>query len=186
MKNKYLNLILGLVLVGIIVLIVFLLSDFNKSNSKLVIQPSNINTKTLEVGKKAPDFTVITVDGEKFTLADFDNKILVITSSAAWCATCIIENKNFMPVYDEVKDKGVEFMTIDIDSLDTEEAIKEFQKLYAPWHNVHRSQSGELINDYGFWRFEITYIIDGDGIVRFSDIGITSTDTLREELKKVI
>ncbi len=192
MKDKYLILILAAVvlLIGGVALLIVTNNDSENSrlssSNDITSESSNINAKTLEVGQKAPDFSVITIDGIGLTLSDFDNKILVLTSGAAWCPTCIIENKNFMPVHDEVKDDGIEFMTVDIDSLDSEEAIKEFQKLYAPWHNVHVSQGRELINDYGFWRFEITYIIDGDGIVRFKDLGITETDTLREELNKII
>lgn len=43
-----------------------------------------------------------------------------------------------------------------------------------------------MIRDFGFWRFEITYIIDRKGIVQFKDSGITSTETLREELNKLL
>lgn len=142
--------------------------------------------QTLEVGQKAPDFTVTTVDGNILRLNDFQGKILVVTSGAAWCPTCIIENKNFNPVQGEVKNKGVEFMTVDIDPIDDETAIKEFQKRYAPWHNVAQLNAKKMIQDYGFWRFEITYIIDRKGIVQFKDSDITSTETLREELAKLL
>lgn len=139
-----------------------------------------------EVGTKAPDFNVTTIEGQELSLNSLQGKIIVLTSGAAWCPTCVIENKNFGPVHDEVKNKNVEFITVDIDPIDDVTAIKEFQKRYAPWHNVEQKQAKQLIEDYGFIRFEITYIIDRDGTIKFSDSQITETETLKEELGKLI
>ncbi|MBI2028216.1 MAG: TlpA family protein disulfide reductase [Candidatus Levybacteria bacterium] len=158
---------------------------FGESSSETKVS-SQVQTAGLSIGDKAPDFTLTTIDGVNLTQSNLQGKILVITSGAAWCPTCIIENKNFNPVFKEVKDKGVEFITVDIDPIDDEVAIAEFQRLYAPWHNVSQENAKKMIEDYGFWRFEITYIVDREGIIRFKDGGITSTETLRNELGKLI
>ena len=156
------------------------------SPSQVINSSELVNIKTLEVDQKAPDFSVTTIDNKKLTLARFEGKVLVVTSGAAWCPTCWLEAKNFQPAYEEFKGRRVEFLTVSIDSRDDESAVKDFQKQYAPWHNVHSGQARDMIKDYGFWHFEITYIIDKDGVVRFVDMGITDTEVLRNELDKLI
>ena len=156
------------------------------SPSQIINSSELVNIKTLEIDQKAPDFSVTTIDNKKLTLSSFEGKILVVTSGAAWCPTCWLEAKNFHPAYEEFKGMRVEFLTVDIDSRDDESAVKDFQKQYAPWHNVHSDQARDMIKDYGFWHFEITYIIDKGGVVRFADTGITDTETLQSELNKVL
>lgn len=187
-KMKY---IIGGVLVAIIVGLFWLFSDKRQEKTTLKTASSFTNAVTSkvnqpEVGSKAPQFNVKTIDGLDLSLSNFHGKILVLTSAAAWCPTCVIESKNFAPVYDEIKKDGVEFITVDIDPIDDETAIREFQTHYAPWHNVEKKQAEQLIEDYGFTRFEITYIIDRDGTIKFRDSQITETETLREELEKLI
>lgn len=188
-KLVYVVVILTLVLAGVAVYSVLRMNQSPEAGVPVresAPPQRQINIKTLEIGQKAPDFSITSIDGETLTLSGFKDKIVVVTSGAAWCPTCIIENKNFQPVYEETKDKGVEFITVDIDPADTPEAVLKFQETYAPWHNVHVDSAWQMINDYGFWRFEITYIIDGDGVIQFADIGITSEDKLRKELNKLI
>lgn len=150
-----------------------------------IFSAANPQVRTLEVGQEAPNFQVTTINGKTLSLDSFSDKILVVTSGAAWCPTCILEAKNMNPVFQEFKDKGVEFMTVDIDPVDDERAIAAFQRQYAPWHNVHSGQAQEMIKDYGFWRFEITYIIK-DGAIHFADVAITDTEVLRNELNEVL
>lgn len=150
-----------------------------------IFSAANPQVRTLEVGEEAPNFQVTTIDDKTFTLDSFSDKILVVTSGAAWCPTCILEAKNMNPVFQEFKDKEVEFMTVDIDPIDDEKAVAAFQRQYAPWHNIHSAQAQKMIKDYGFWRFEITYIIK-NGRVRFADVAITDTEVLRSELNKVL
>ena len=181
----------GFIAIVAIVGLFWLFSDNTPKNTpsrttSSFTNPTAPSYKQLEVGSKAPEFNVRTVDGNDLSSSSLQGKIVVLTSGAAWCPTCVIENKNFGPVYDEVKNKDVEFITVDIDPIDDAVAIKEFQKRYAPWHNVEQKQAEQLIEDYGFIRFEITYIIDRDGTIKFRDSQITETETLREELEKLI
>ncbi|MDA2936401.1 peroxiredoxin family protein [Patescibacteria group bacterium AH-259-L05] len=141
------------------------------------------------VGSRAPDFTIQTIEGQIISLADFKlKKVLVITSTASWCPTCIIEAHEFAPVYPEVRDE-VEFLSVSIDPTDTETKLKIFQaSTNTPWLYTTPNLSGvrEMIINYKLTRFEITYIIDTDGIIQFKDSQITSSTKLKQELDKFI
>jgi len=150
------------------------------------MEGENVGTN---IGDKAPSFSIIDSAGKKMRLSDYrGKKIVVITSSATWCATCIIEAREFTPVYKEFKDKGVEFLSVSIDPTDNDRKMEEFKKNYnAPWPHTHPGIKGvkAMIIDYKLTRFEITYIIDKEGVIRFRDGGITSSAKLKEEIEKV-
>lgn len=135
-------------------------------------------------GDTAPEFTVRTIENEELTSENLKGTVTVITSSAAWCATCKLEAKEFAPVYDQFKDNGVEFITVDIDGRDTVEAIADFRKKYnTPWPYADFSGAQGMIKTYRFDRFEITYVINKQGVIVFKDQAITPSDTLRQAIQ---
>lgn len=144
--------------------------------------PPGIGTR---VGDRAPDFVIRAVGGPTIRLADFlGKKALVITSTATWCTTCVYEAEQFAAVYPEVRDRA-EFLTVSIDPSDDALAIESFRvNLNTPWFYAIATAPGvpDLIRAYALNRFEITYVIDRDGIIRFVDRTITSSAQLRAAL----
>lgn len=139
------------------------------------------------VGDIAPDFSYTTLDGTKVDSAALRGKVVVITSSAAWCPTCIMEAQQFAPVYQKYKDGPVAFITVDIDPRDGKDFIKQFkQNNNAPWDYADAQGGANISQKFGFDRFEITYIIDKEGVIQFRDGVITSTDKLDAEIRKLL
>ena len=138
-------------------------------------------------GDIAPAFLVTTIDNTTVSSDDTKGKVLVITSSAAWCQTCVMEAQQFAPVYEKYKDQNVVFLTIDIDPRDTKEAIEAFRThTNTPWFYTDASGAAKLIEDYRFNRFEITYVIDEAGVIQHKDGGITDSNTLDQVLVQVL
>ncbi len=139
-----------------------------------------------EVGQRAPQFRVTTIDGTTLTSDELRGKVVVITSAAAWCPTCAMEAREFRPVYEVWKDEGVIFLTVDIDPRDTPAFIREFAStLKPPWWYADTRGGKELINRFRLRRFEITYVLDREGIVRYQDYGVTSSATLLRVLEGI-
>lgn len=139
------------------------------------------------VGNQAPDFSYTTLDGTKVDSAALRGKVVVITSSAAWCPTCIMEAQQFAPVYQKYKGDSVKFITVDIDPRDGKDFIKQFkQDNNTPWDYADAQGGADISQKFGFDRFEITYIISKDGIIQFRDGVITSTDKLGAEIQKLL
>lgn len=140
------------------------------------------------VGDRAPDFSVEDTDGKRIALDDLRGKVVVLTSTASWCPTCIIEAQEFAPVYREFSGGDVLFLSVSIDPTDNDEKLVQFQKDYdTPWAYTHPGRRGvrDLIVAYELTRFEITYVIDRGGVIRFKDRAITSRDKLRAVLAEV-
>ena len=175
--NQKLIIILVLIIGG--ALILFIGKDGVRNDPQIV--SGKIGTG---IGDRAPDFQVTTISGQTLMSQDLNDKVIVITSSAAWCATCVIEARQFAPVYKEYSDKPVVFLTIDIDPRNSISAIQQFKiDNDTPWDYANAQGASQLISDYKLNRFEITYIIDTEGIIRFKDSGITSSEKLSEELR---
>lgn len=180
MKNKNIAfIIIGLVLVSGVY--------FIAQNQTTLLEAEGKTSIGTKVGDLAPDFTYTTVDGKTVNSSALDSHVIVITSSAAWCPTCVSEAQQFSPVYEKYKDRNVTFITVDIDPRNTKEAITQLKKIAnTPWDYADASGGREIINKYKLDRFEITYIIDTDGAIRFKDNVITSTEQLDQEINNLL
>lgn len=137
--------------------------------------------------QRAPAFSLTTIDGQLINDQQLEKQIVVITSSAAWCPTCKAEAEQFSPIYQKYKDRGVIFLTIDIDPRDSKEFISRFRtNTNTPWDYADANDAKQMIRDYKLNRFEITYIIDQRGIIRFKDNIITTSEKLDLELAKIL
>ena len=65
----------------------------------------------LKEGNVAPAFEVTTIDNTIVNSSDLRGRVVVITSSAVWCPTCVIEAQQFAPVYAQFKDNPITFLT---------------------------------------------------------------------------
>ena len=82
------NLLLGIIIIVAIGLIVFSRSDSDQNIS---------NGETSE----AFSFSLENYDGEMVTIADFEEKILVVNSWASWCPFCVKELPDFALLQEE-------------------------------------------------------------------------------------
>jgi peroxiredoxin len=72
--------------------------------------------KSVEIGKKAPDFTMNDVNGNPVSLSSkFGPKLLLVDFWAAWCGPCRGENPNVVKVYNEFNKKGFDVFGVSLD-----------------------------------------------------------------------
>lgn len=156
------------------------------------VNPNNQTNQTATVvgvngGNKAPAFQITTIDNKTVSSNDVRGKVVVITSSAAWCPTCVMEAQQFAPAYKKFNGRSVIFLTIDIDPRDSKEFIRQFRKDNdTPWDYADAQGGAQIIENYKLNRFEITYVLDKDGVIRFKDGVITSTEKLTEIIEQLI
>ena len=81
----------------------------------------------VRVGDMAPDFTMEYTTGEKVTLSELRDKIVVLQFTASWCSVCILEMPHLeKDVWQAFKDKGV--LLIGVDRDEPLETVIKFQK----------------------------------------------------------
>ena len=81
----------------------------------------------VSVGDMSPDFTMEYTTGEKVTLSDLRDKIVVLQFTASWCSVCRLEMPHLeKDVWQTFKDKGV--LLIGVDRDEPLETVIQFQK----------------------------------------------------------
>ena len=82
-----------------------------------IIQPSLESDSTVPADY---NFVLIDKDGNRKSFTDFKGKVVFMNIWATWCPPCVAEMPDIHELYQDVKDKNIEFVMISVD--------KDFQK----------------------------------------------------------
>lgn len=121
------------------------------------------------VGRRAPEFSLLDLTGKKFSLAEFQGRLVILDFWASWCIPC----RAFMPglydLYERYRDDVV-FIGVSLDRREDDAkaylATNRYEDLIALWGSLHQAQGVAL--RYGVVGIPHTYIIDRDGVIRYS------------------
>lgn len=138
------------------------------------IEPSVYLEKMLEkirrvrqtaVGCQAPDFVLEDTCGQKYTLKDFKGKMLLLDFTASWCYWCKMELPFIEKVYEKMKGKDFEIISVYLDK-NREDWVKDVEKSQHPWKclsDVKAWKKGGMAYDYYVGGIPELIIIDREG-----------------------
>lgn len=139
-----------------------------------------------EVGDKAADFTLTTLDGEKVSLSDYEGKPVFLNFWATWCPPCKEEMPDIQSFADahgeEVTVLSVNFTKFEPDK----EAIPTFveeNELRFPILMDREGNVGE--NLYKVISMPTSFMVDGEGVIREKRVGPLTLDEMEKWLDKV-
>ena len=131
--------------------------------------------KTLQVGDKAPDFSVKDQDGNTISASDFKGKKWILFFyPKANTPGCTAEACNLRDNFGELRQKGYELVGV---SADSEKRQRNFREKYNFPYPLLADENKEVINAFGVWgpkkfmgrEFDgihrKTFVIDENGII---------------------
>ncbi len=114
------------------------------------------------------DFTLIDLDGEEVSLSDFAGKIVMLNFWATWCPSCKAEIPDFIEVYDDYRDKGVQFIGVSDEDMPT---LRQFVQEYGINYPILVDDAG-IGGHWGVRAIPTTFILGRDGTVLFKNVGM--------------
>jgi thiol-disulfide isomerase/thioredoxin len=134
----------------------------------------------------APDFTLISIYGETFTLSDHFGKIILIDLMATWCGPCHLQMPELNDTLNEFGDE-ILIVSVSVEKSDTSQAVIEnFSKYVDRWTFLIDNYEENVGLDYEAYAIPKIVLIDKEGNIYYSEAGLTSKNILVEQINKKI
>ena len=167
--------------------------SLNVSNQKMTLEKVNNNSivtlknnKVIKTEKaksptnkesrkmKAPDFMLADLDGNVMTYSAYEGQVVLLTFWGTWCGPCRQEIPDFIKLYDEFNNEGLEIIGIAIQSGGAE-SIKKFSDYYKINYpvltDIEGNESYKAFSDFGTISgvgtraVPTTFLIDREGYI---------------------
>ncbi len=132
------------------------------------------------VGQPALDFQVKDLNGKPLSLEKLKGQVVLLDFWATWCGPCLTEMPNVKQTYQKYKNQKFQIIGISLDNeKESLEAYVEKEEIMWP---QYYDNSRQISNMYQVRAIPSTFLIDGDGIVRKTNLRGNALETAVAEL----
>ncbi len=148
-------------------------------NIKKIIDAAN----SVEIGKKAPDFSAPSPEGKEISLKESLGKVTIIDFWASWCGPCRMENPHVVELYKQYHDKGLNIIGVSLDK-DGDKWKEAIAKDGLTWNHISNLKFWEdpIAEKYNVKAIPATFIVDANGVIVAKDLRGAELDAKIKEL----
>lgn len=141
------------------------------------------NSGAIEVGKKAIEFTLNDINGNKVSLADYNGKVVILDFFADWCPPCRQEIPDFIALEKDYGSQGFSMIGV---ALVDRNAAKAFSDKIGINYPV-LVDDGNVSAAYGPIRsIPTTFVVNKEGKIAKVYIGYRSKDVFEKDIKELL
>ena len=138
------------------------------------------------VGKKAPAFTLVTLEGKKVSLADYKGRPVLVNFWATWCAPCKLEMPWFETFRKQYQGQGFEILGINEDpDVGKDKIASTAQKTGADYPILLEDEKVSMAYG-GVDYLPMSFYVDRNGVVVEETAGLASKDEVEAHIKKIL
>ncbi|UCE94546.1 MAG: TlpA family protein disulfide reductase [Flavobacteriaceae bacterium] len=131
--------------------------------------------QVVTVGKPAPDFDTVDLNGEVWSLSKLQGKVVFLNFWATWCPPCREEMPSMQKLYAKLpKDK---FTMLALFNKDDPAAVEKFVTQLSITFPILSDEYNIIGARYGLAGLPETFIIDKQGVIREKFIGPAEWDS---------
>ena len=134
--------------------------------------------------KPASDFTLKDAGGKTVKLSDFKGKVVLLDFWATWCGPCKIEIPWFMEFQRQYKDQG--FTVIGVSMDDGWPVVRTFVQQMKMNYPVLLGDDEAASSFGGVEVLPTTFIIDKEGRIVSTHMGLVSKDEMEDTIKGLL
>lgn len=147
-----------------------------------------------EIGKKAPDFPLTAINGQRFRLKDMKGETVLLDFWASWCRPCVAKFPELKQLYQEYRSPSFVIISISIDrESHISEAKKIVEKYQLPWVQVieGKGQYSPIWQVYGGiggnrMAIPLYVIIDPSGLIQYAGRGGKNLADVKSVLNRLM
>jgi len=159
----------------IIFLVVFLVT--------ILVMQSFRSSGPVEIGKRAPQFTLQDMSGRQVSLDDYRDKVVILDFWATWCGPCRVS----MPILDRIQaEYAGKLSVLAVNLRETKGVVREYILEESLHSEVLLDEDGSIASQYGVVGIPTQYLIDQKGIVRYIAEGPQGPQAWRDEINKLL
>jgi thiol-disulfide isomerase/thioredoxin len=140
-------------------------------------------------GKKAPGFTLVTLDGKKVSLSDYKGRPVLVNFWATWCGPCKVEMPWFEEFHKQYAAQGLEILGLADDVDAGKDAIAKVATKTGVTYPILLTD-GKVQKDYGgpdgMDYLPMSFYVDRNGVVVEETAGLGGKDEIEAHIKKMI
>jgi cytochrome c biogenesis protein CcmG/thiol:disulfide interchange protein DsbE len=136
----------------------------------LLLMTAGVLAASLSAASRlAPDVTLKTDSGDAVHLSDYRGQVVLVDFWASWCVPCKTSFPALDALYREYHARGVEVLAVNLDERrrDADLFLDEFPHTIA----VLFDPKGTSAEAFGVRGMPSSFIIDAEGVIRFTHIG---------------
>ena len=126
---------------------------------------------------QAPNFQAVLMDGKLVNIKDYRGEPLLLHFCASWCKFCKLSETSITNI-----DKDWQVLSVAFQSGDKEAVSQHMKERNIESWAVIPDEDGRLAEIFGVNAVPASYIIDGKGMIKVKEVGITTTWGLRTRL----